>query len=276
MRNKPTMYRCLHKPIKWFERFGDVTETLHGPMIFQDNGAEVLGVAHLDTVKSNPKAWIGRTTISNCPQLDDRLGVWVLLNALPSRGLKFDLLLCDSEEVGQSTAQYFNAPRQYNWIFEFDRAGEDAVTYDFSTPAWDALLEGYGWKVEFGAFSDISALEFDIGCKGVNIGVGYHRQHTDSCWASLSQTKSAVDKFCRFYSEQYNVFMPHEHKEVYNTYSRHYPASRFNGYGGYGNCETVTSSKELCGYCGEDMYADRWVFCPYCGSPIPGRRMLYS
>ena len=99
------LYNTLTAEIDCFEQFGDVKHTEHGPLIYQDNGADILAVAHLDYVKFNPSPKYRKNKILKTPQLDDRLGAHVILNVLPNLGVKTDILLCDSEEIGQSTCQ---------------------------------------------------------------------------------------------------------------------------------------------------------------------------
>lgn len=197
--------RLRPKTTKPFEALGDVQQTKHGPLIYQDNGANILAVGHLDFVKY-AKPTISKDLV-RCPQLDDRLGVWVILDILKEAGLKFDVLLTDSEEVGQSTAQYFESPKKYNWMFEFDRMGTDVVMYDFHTQELALNLEDHGFDVGYGSFTDICYLE-QLGVAGFNFGVGYHNQHTDRCYADLNQTYENVVKFCHFYETNKDIEFP--------------------------------------------------------------------
>ena len=213
-----SLHDCLTKPIDWFRQFGESHETPDGPAIYKDNGAKVLGVAHLDYVYFCPPVYEG-TLVKNCPQLDDRLGVWVLMFLLPEwyPDFKFDLLLCDSEEIGQSTGQHHPKLQDkigwYNWGFEFDRAGTDLVTYDYGDTEWDKCVEAIA-PIGMGAFSDISYLEF-LGCKMMNVGVGYHKQHTQDCFADLNNTVMMVNSFARWAFEHYGTKFPH----VQNDYN---------------------------------------------------------
>ena len=197
MLNVTKLFDYCRAPIDAFCSFGDVLETPHGPLIFQDNGANVLTVAHLDTV-DYIEPWRKGNKVF-CPQLDDRLGAYVLLEVLPKIGIKVDVLLTDSEEVGESTAQYFTKNTHYNWVFSFDRAGLDCVLYEYQTNALHDLMESYGYRVGWGSFSDICSL--NLGVSGINFGVGYHRQHTRRCFARLPDIKSAVTRFANFHRD---------------------------------------------------------------------------
>ena len=142
-----------------------------------------------------------------CTQLDDRLGAWVLLDILPKMGIHCDILLTDSEESGQSTAKYFTDTDRYNWIFEFDRAGTDVVLYEYKTDQLCELLEGYGFQIGYGSFSDICFLDPEV--SAINFGVGYHRQHTRHCYARLRDTEAMVNRFAQFYSDQKDERLEH-------------------------------------------------------------------
>jgi hypothetical protein len=200
--------RCAAN-ISDFRSEGECFDTPDGVMIYKDNGANVLAVAHLDNVMfTEPKlTHFKRDAIINCPQLDDRLGTWVILDVLPSIGLHYDVLLTDSEEIGRSTASYFKSPKQYNWIFEFDRRGTDVVMYQYETRKACTRLRKAGFEVGYGSFSDISCLE-GLGVQGFNFGVGYHCEHSKACFARLSDTVKQVDKFGKFFDKWQNVKMP--------------------------------------------------------------------
>jgi len=214
---KKTLHQRLTDPKEAFARLGDTIITKHGPLTHIDRGGNILAVAHLDTVKWNPKPKIKRTfkntTIRKCPQLDDRLGAWICLDILPKAGCKCDVLLTDSEEIGQSTAQYFNEKNtvKYNWIIEFDRPGSDVVMYDYETEEYRDLLEDYGYKVGWGSFTDICNLE-DLGCKAFNFGVGYHAQHHDECYANIAETWDSFRKFHEMYKDWHEYHFEHTKK----------------------------------------------------------------
>ncbi len=220
-----TLERACQAPIDSFRRLRGVTtvrDTADGPYIHIDRGASVLAVAHLDTVQSAAPKWLS-PWIVNTPDLDDRLGVWILLSLLPRLhpDVKYDVLLCDSEEVGQSTAKDFakaiGTDHRYNWLIEFDRKGVDVVTYDYDADGWDELLAAEGLTIGSGAFSDISYLE-SMGVKGVNFGCGYHGAHRPDCWADLRETKLQVDRFADFFRQYHAVRFPHVERDVRGFY----------------------------------------------------------
>jgi hypothetical protein len=237
-----------------FRSLGDVTETLHGPMIYQDNGADILAVAHLDYVDYTRPRFQKHKVF--CPQLDDRLGAWVILDLLPSLGLKYDVLLTDSEERGQSTAQYFKANKEYRWVFEFDRAGTDVVMYEFETPQLCDVLQDSGFEVGFGSFTDICELS-DLGCAAFNFGVGYYNQHTRQCYANLRHTARNVSKFLEFFNRYEDTRFEHDPivPSMYRTGTK-----TFSDYG-----VTKFSDEPICEWCGDDLVFFRSQgYCRFC------------
>lgn len=183
--------------------------------IYIDNGAPVLGVAHLDAVQATDHfaridAPSGDIEIM-CGQLDDRLGAFVLLHLLPHMGIHIDVLLTTDEESMQSSAQYFEPPegKQYNWMFMFDRAGDDVVLYHYDDLPLRKKLQAFGFRIGQGSYSCIAELSH-LACKGFNVGTGYENNHSHRAWASLSTLAVNIQKFARFYKEHAHNHMQHD------------------------------------------------------------------
>ena len=123
----------------WEKKKGVNTPKKDEWFIFIDNGADTLAVGHLDYVKYH-KA-VMEEGILKCGQLDDRLGVWIILELLPAMGIQSDILLTTNEEKGLSTAGLFDLSvvgkqdHQYNWMYEFDRRGKEVVMYKYEDEA---------------------------------------------------------------------------------------------------------------------------------------------
>jgi hypothetical protein len=181
---------------------------------FKDNGSGILAVAHLDTV-GLPHQRTARFTeteaglVIHSRALDDRLGAYIILDLLPKMGLTFDLLLTVGEESGQSTAAYFDPPRDYNWMIEFDRGGTDVVMYQYEDDATTDLVLASGADVGDGIFSDISYLDH-LECKGFNWGVGYQDYHGPRAHAYLDDTFEMVSHFLNFHQQNADSYLPHE------------------------------------------------------------------
>jgi hypothetical protein len=187
---------------------------------YQDNGSDILAVAHLDTVQDDRTCQVIDTAaglLAVSGGLDDRLGVYVILDLLPKLGLTFDILLTTDEERGMTTATEFNEDfrdggKQYNHIIEFDRGGTDVVMYDYETPEYAAMVEDAGAQVGIGIYSDICELE-DLGCAAFNWGVGYEEYHSPKSHAWLNDTFRMVGRYLNFHRLYGMEHLPHENTE---------------------------------------------------------------
>lgn len=186
--------------------------------LFQDNGASILAVAHLDTVgKAHQRTArfveteAGLVVYSRA--LDDRLGAYIILDMLPKLGIAVDVLLTVGEESGRSTAAYFDTTKHYDWMIEFDRGGSDVVMYQYDDAATRSLVKECGARPGDGIFSDISYLDH-LGIKGFNWGVGYQDYHGPKAHAYLDDTLEMVDYFQEFHDLNVGRHLPHTEVSV--------------------------------------------------------------
>jgi len=217
------------KNLKWwlspkaviFEHFNDfiLGDTLEKHRVFIDNGADILFVAHLDTVIPakfirNRKTKSGKLERVYARGLDDRLGCAIAYDL--SEKLGADLLLTDYEEICKSTAQYHNL-KDYNWIVEFDREGDDVVTYGLDSIEFRTALSSY-WKIGIGSFSDIVSLDTNICC--MNLGIGHRYSHSKDSYVCIKTLRKQVAAFISFYDEYKNVKFVQDFKmpNLYDTY----------------------------------------------------------
>jgi hypothetical protein len=261
---------CL-ADIKDFIPLGDVVSTQDGIYIYKpDEKAHILGVAHLDSVLDLThfhKMEIRQDTYVVNAQLDDRLGVYILLDMLPKMGIHFDLLLTEGEETGRSTAQYFESEKEYNWIFSFDRHGSDVVMYQYDCPELRKDLKKVNMKAGNGSFSDIAFLD-QLGVRGINVGTGYEGEHSDLCYASMAVMQSQIAGFKRFYDR----FQSKKYTYTESDMKLHYSKSGaygnyFNGYGNYSRgLESMEVDCILCGYPDFNgmTYYNGEPICHYC------------
>lgn len=269
--------------------------------IFRDNGAKTLAVAHLDTVCSKRKFWMTNTPngpVIRSPALDDRLGAYVIADLLPKLGVESDILLTTGEESGMSTAEYFKASHDYNWIYSFDRAGTDVVMYDYETAELRGLLRQVGAPVGIGSFSDIAFLEH-LSVSGFNWGVGYQDYHSYRAFAPLRDTMLSVGRFLSFYgqhSERAFEFDPKTKEDRWASYWGSYaqwdtPKERerwakmgwywddsFNGYRWAGSQKELPPI-ETCPVCEEPL--THISFCDHCDwneldHPVPKDKGKYD
>jgi hypothetical protein len=211
------------RPTHSFSEFGEKRgdgKTLH---FFKDNGSKVLAVAHLDSVQAGKEF----CALVNFPQgprvyspsLDDRLGAYTILKYLPALGIKTDILLTDNEESGNSTAEFFKTEKKYNWMFMFDRRGDDVVLYQYESPELRKYLTKAGFRIGSGSFSCIRKLE-DLGCKGFNVGCGYEDYHGPYAYTNLKDYWAQVQRFTTFYWQNKDRKMSHT-KVTYPAYTNY-------------------------------------------------------
>lgn len=235
------------------ENFWKFNFTKGNRYLYVDRGAKILAVAHLDTVADNQwkkkqyeetKVRIEDVGIDDALvtsiALDDRLGVFFLMDVLPYLGIGYDILLTTDEEIGKSTADNFMTKKKYNWMFEFDRRGYGtAVLYQYDTKDIKDALTALDYKIEQGSFSDIAHLD-DLGCVGINFGTGYVNEHTSYCSTRVSWMNVAINMFVDFYRAYKNTHFIYD-APAYGGYGRY----GYNDYGygySYGNYSWKSST----------------------------------
>ncbi len=233
--------------------------------IYNDSfNSKVLAVAHVDTVcdiygLERNFCFDSRNNEIYSIALDDRLGVYTILKALPEYGIQLDYLFTTDEEIGRSTAKDFclenpNIGEKYNWIIEFDRRGIDPVSYIYQNQLpYDVydMLTGLGIKMKTGSFSDISEMG-SLGICGVNWGIGYDFEHTYSCMVNTLDYFDTVLNFVDFYYEFEETKMPYDRtKPSYKTYKGSKWYSSIDGQWGYVDelDDTKDLNPEKDGYC---------------------------
>lgn len=171
--------------------------------------AKVLAVAHVDYLRSGVVHKNNRKVIVSSA-LDDRAGVYIALNMLDDYGIVADVLLTDEEESSNSTVAMIGAGmlQKYNWIVQLDRRGTDVVTYGYTELA--PKLSKF-WDVQKGSFSDIAYLEDINPVSAFNLGVGYHKEHSEDCHLIYRQLHRQLCKLREFYDQYRDVRMERKH-----------------------------------------------------------------
>jgi hypothetical protein len=247
--------RCRQSISELFtELNGQIVGEFGKQYAFKDNGAKILAVAHCDTVRHDKHFEIVKLsdeTIIFSAQLDDRLGLYTILDLLPRLGIRVDVLLTENEEIGESTAKDFVTDKQYNWIVEFDRNGETAVTYQF-----DEFIKAVSryFKFDIGTYSDIAELDF-LGCSAVNIGVGYHGEHTGRCHLDVNEYVRQIVRFLRFYKGESERHYPHSPLDIELDDMPEYPSELCNSCGAFvqGHLYDEKVGRYLCEECGTPL-----------------------
>jgi len=168
----------------------------------------ILLTAHVDTVFIKPPQKIfldQKHLVYFSPDglgADDRSGVFGILK-LVSLGYRPSLLFTDLEESGGLGAQFFADHEEPEWnvIFAIDRYGEnEAAIYDCNSEQLRKILDGYGFKIVHGSFSDISIICPRFGIAGANLSAGFYENHTrheyfceKSLWNSIEKLANILE-----------------------------------------------------------------------------------
>lgn len=159
--------------------------------VHRNSTLNVMLTAHYDTVS---KAEEGRLLMYDKDQemiwgmnglgADDRAGIYAITEVTSVIKPKY-ILLCDFEESGGIGSKDFISDVKeiidLNYIIALDRRGEDNyVSYSDENKDLHKFVESFGIKEEMGSFSDLSTLMPHLKIAGVNMGVGYHNEHSDN------------------------------------------------------------------------------------------------
>lgn len=148
-------------------------------------------VAHMDTVFPNPPSELYYDQRKNVmwastgAGFDDRAGVYAIIRLL-SKGYKPTVILTTDEERGALGAEklvntYVDVPTELKYIIQLDRCGSnDCVFYDCANSEFEKYVESFGFKTNWGTFSDISVICPAWKVAGVNLSIGYENEHSTS------------------------------------------------------------------------------------------------
>lgn len=160
--------------------------------MFAEGDLPVCLCAHMDTVfAQTPDKFYydAKEAILWSPSgmgADDRAGIVIILKLLRD-GYRPSIVFTDLEEKGgvgadHLVSKYGNCPfKECKAIIELDRRGiNDAVYYSCDNKDFERKINSYGFKTEWGTFSDISIIAPIWEIAAVNLSVGYENEHTSS------------------------------------------------------------------------------------------------
>lgn len=258
---KLELVRATQYDLKW-KLVDELTQCGYEPVmqdgfLYGAGSVPVLLVAHLDTVhKSQPEhvwASIDGTTWKADEGIggDDRCGVYALLKIM--RRHKVHVLFCEDEEIGCIGARKFAKSEikpDINFIIEFDRKGSnDAVFYDCDNMDFIDYICKFGFREDFGSFSDISVIAPELGVAAVNLSSGYYLPHTNDEYVVWPELEHNIEIVCGMLEGELQRFEYIERVNKFNPYLW----GDWNKYGGYyGNGDTYP--------CDSGYYADLMPF----------------
>lgn len=216
--------------------------------IFIDNGANILLVAHLDTVHKPVIQKVKKDRIIGAG-FDDRAG-YMMIDLLLQAGITADVLLTDLEESARSTAEHHTC-KDYHWIMGLDRAGADFVDYGLACDEMRTACKKF-WSLGYGSFSDICSLETEAA--RINVGIGYQHAHSQTSVLHLDAFTTQYQRIIKFYEKHKDTRWT---TELDIDLNRRWTLGHHDrGYSGYGFNYRNN--------------ADYWedTYCPDCGEHI--------
>lgn len=245
---------------------------LRDGFIYAEGNIPVILLAHMDTVFSdeNKNISIKKDIITSTNGLgaDDRAGVYGVLHII-REGFRPHVLFLEDEEIGGVGALKFTLSDiqvDAKYMIELDRQGEDdCVFYDCDNREFIDYVEQFGFRENYGSFSDISEIAPSLGVCAVNLSVGYYHQHTKNELLVLNELQATLDKVMNMLSEvPEEQFIYVEYKVDYNKYYRYYKSVYANDYSDYSNYQ-YNVEKEY-----EDFYGSKKIY------EVSSKRTVYS
>ena len=256
---------------------------------------DVMLVAHLDTVfKEVPNLIIfdAQKNIMTSPQglgADDRAGVISILSIIES-GHKPYILFTNDEEIGCIGARDFandiedfielrNKLSEIKYMIELDRTGkDDAVFYDCGNIEFQNYILSFGFKHDFGSFTDITEISPVLDIASVNLSCGYYNAHSKNEYLKLNEMQATIDKVINILNDSENVpqFKFEEVVKKYTKYSKYnYLYDSYYEDNFYSEKEksskgktsiTAKSNSKICDVCGSkiDVNFDSYSECYLC------------
>lgn len=174
--------------------------------LFVDGTYPVLLSAHLDTVHDElPKEIVYENGTIWSPQGiggDDRCGVYAIMRIL--KEIDCPVVFCEDEEIGGIGSSMFIdsavfedlvKSERIRYVIDLDRKGSDeAVYYELDNNDFKNFVEKEFWHFDWGSFTDICNICPELGVAGVNLSIGYHKQHTKEEYVVLSEMDRAIEE----------------------------------------------------------------------------------
>lgn len=114
---------------------------------------------------------------------DDRAGVFAILMLIRKYKLRPHVIITTGEEsgcigAGKLIVALPQFPKDLRFMIQLDRRGHtDSVYYDCDNKEFEEFINKFGFKTEWGTFTDISLLAPAWKVAAVNLSIGYEDEH---------------------------------------------------------------------------------------------------
>lgn len=203
---------------------------------FVEGKLPLLVVAHLDTVHDtvptkNTICVSDNGTIMTPYGIggDDRCGVYIICQLI-LKGYRPSVLFVRDEEIGGVGTKEFIKSRfmklrvwkKIKYMVEFDRKGDnDCVFYDNDNQDFIDYIESFGWKYDWGSYSDIADLGPETGIASVNLSSAYWEAHHDNTYINMVCLNNIVNRASRLIDDLPNAEYFKHVEKVYDYKNRY-------------------------------------------------------
>lgn len=175
---------------------------------------------------------------------DDRCGVFNILDILES-GYRPHVIFSWDEEIGGVGASKFteNAERYFGkeiskkideigFAIQFDRKGfGEAVYYELDSPDFEDYITKFGFKTEYGSYTDICEYCPFFGFAGVNVSTGYINEHTTRELVFLDEMLASRNRVIEILKDQIDSPQKFEYVGYQHQYYGGMYGSSYYGWG---------------------------------------------
>ena len=175
--------------IKYLKNKGYTNIISNNMYVIAEGDLPICLCAHMDTVFGKPPTtfyYDQEQSVLWSPQglgADDRAGNYAIIELL-EKGYRPSIILTDLEEKGGLGAEalinkYPDCPfEECKAIIQLDRQGKnDAVYYECDNKDFEKKITSYGFKTQWGTFTDISIIAPTWKIAAVNLSTGYYNEH---------------------------------------------------------------------------------------------------
>lgn len=191
-------------------------------------------VAHADTVFKIPPALDSffydqeRDVIWSPDGMgaDDRAGIFGIIQILRKYHMKPHVIITTGEEsgcigAGKLVAHMVQFKENLKFMIQLDRRNrKDAVYYDCDNPKFEKFITPFGFKTEWGTFTDISILAPVWGVAAVNFSIGYEDEHHEIERLHVDWMYETIDKVAKIlhYVEAHPEMEKFDYVPAYGSY----------------------------------------------------------
>ena len=222
--NQEQIHSVLFNYLK--KHYADVQNTKS--YIYATGEIPVLLAAHMDTVFPTPTKNVYYDTKKNVlwsPEglgADDRAGIFGIIQLI-QKGYRPSILFSADEELGAIGASIFaqkvtQPPKEIKYIIQLDRRGkEDCVFYNCNNKEFKNYVLSFGFKENYGTFTDISKICPVWDVAGVNLSIGYENEHSYNETFHIDNYHLTIERVCKMLDDIKNINQVFEYED--NFYS---------------------------------------------------------